>query len=135
MKLAPFLVFGLLAACGGSGGGMAYKLNAVDNAIPAVPKDPATCDFKIGKGPDDGGKYDKMGELTAVDFAAQSADELKGSIKAQVCQLGGDYVIAVQNETGNYKTATVLRKHVDAPEGAGSGAPAPAPAPAGSAAP
>ena len=112
---------------------MAYKLNAVDNAIPAVPKDAATCEFKIGKGPDDGGKYDKMGTLDAVDFAAASQDELKSSIKAQVCQLGGDYVIAVQNEQGTYKTATVLRKHMDAPAGGGSAAPAPAPA--GSAAP
>jgi len=141
MKLAPFVVFGLLVACGGAGGGgMAYKLTAVDNAIPAQPKDAASCEFKMGKGPDDGGKYDKMGTLDAVDFAAQSMDELKGSIKAQVCQLGGDYVIAVQNETGNYKSVTVLRKHIDqAPDGAaGSGAapaPAPAPAPAGSAAP
>ena len=139
MKLAPFVVFGLLAACGGSGGGMAYKLNAVDNAIPAQPKDLATCDFKMGKGPDDNGKYDKMGTLDAVDFAATSADELKGSIKAQVCQLGGDYVIAVQNEVGGYKSVTVLRKHIDAPPdgagGSGAPAPAPAPAPAGSAAP
>lgn len=139
MKLAPYIVFGLVAACGGTGGGMTYKLTAVDNAIPAQAKDPATCDFQLGKQPNQDAKFDKMGTLDAESFAATSLDELKGSIKAQVCQLGGDFVIAVPNEAGNYKSVTVLRHHIDEAAGgsgaAGSSAPAPAPAPAGSAAP
>jgi hypothetical protein len=134
MKLVSFVAFALLAGCA-SGGGLTYKLTPSDNlAPPPQAKDP-NCDFKIGKGPDDGQKYDKLGELKAADFSATSQDDLKSSIRAQVCQLGGDYVIATQDETGAYKTATVLRHHMDAPAGGpapapGTPAPAPAPGPA-----
>jgi hypothetical protein len=139
MKVAQFVVLGLLAAGCGAGGGLTYKLvPTADLNPPAQPKD-ANCDFVIGKGPTDGAKYDKLGELTAADFSASTADDLKGSIRAQVCQLGGEYVIAAQDTTGNYKTATILRRHVDAPPDSGApvpvpnapspGGPAPAPAP------
>jgi hypothetical protein len=134
MKFAHFIFVGLLAACG-SGGGLTYKLAPSPGLYPPPQAKNADCDFRIGKdGPKDG-TYDKLGELTPADFAATSQDDLKGAIHSQVCQLGGDYVIATQNEAGNFSSAVVLRHHMDAPPGGASGAPAPAPAPAGSAAP
>jgi hypothetical protein len=137
MKIASIVAFALLAACGG-GGGLTYKLTPTENLYPPPQAKPANCEFLIGTGPNDGAKYDKVGTLAPADFAAQSQDELKSSIQAQVCQLGGDYVIATQDEAGKYRSATVLRRHMGAPPDGGSGAaPAaePAPAPAGSAAP
>ncbi|HEY3801684.1 MAG TPA: hypothetical protein VGL61_03720 [Kofleriaceae bacterium] len=137
MKIASIVAFALFAACGG-GGGLTYKLTPSAGLYPPPEAKPATCDFVVGGGPSDGAKYDKLGTLAPTDFAAQTVDELKSSIAAQVCQLGGDYVIAKQDETGKYRDVTVLRHHMDAPAGGGSGAapaPAPAPAPAGSAAP
>jgi hypothetical protein len=133
MKVAQFVVLGLLAAGCGAGGGLTHKLvPTADLSPPPQPKD-ANCDFVIGKGPTDGAKYDKLGELTAADFSASTADDLKGSIRAQVCQLGGEYVIAAQDTTGNYKTATVLRRHMDTAPDSGSvpvpNAPPPGPAP------
>jgi hypothetical protein len=140
MKVAHFVVLGLLAAGCGAGGGLTYNLSGSEGIQPPPQAKDVNCDFKIGKGPEDTGKYDKLGTLTAADFAAQTQDDLKGSIRAQVCQLGGDYVIAAQDTTGQYKSVTVLRHHMDAPPDSGApvpvpNAPPPAPAPAPAPAP
>jgi hypothetical protein len=138
MKAAHFVVLGLLAAGCGGGGGLTYKLDPSPNLAPPPQAKDANCQFLIGKGPTDNAKYDKLGELKADGFAADSQDDLKGSISAQVCQLGGDYVIATQDETGKYRSVTVLRHHMDAaPDSAAvpvpnAPSPAGAPAPAGS---
>ncbi|HEX4451469.1 MAG TPA: hypothetical protein VH143_11390 [Kofleriaceae bacterium] len=140
MKVAQFVVLGLLAAGCGAGGGLTYNLAASEGLQPPPQPKDANCDFVIGKGPTDGAKYDKLGELTAADFAAQTQDDLKGSIRAQVCKLGGDYVIAAQDTTGQYKSVSVLRHHMDAAPDSGpvpvpnapAPGPAPTPAPAGS---
>ena len=105
MKIASIVAFVLCAACGG-GGGLTYKLTPSAGLYPPPEAKPANCDFVVGTGPTDGAKYDKLGTLAPTDFAAQAVDELKSSIAAQVCQLGGDYVIAKQDETGKYRDVT-----------------------------
>jgi len=140
MKVAHIVVLGLLAAGCGAGGGLTYNLAASEGVMPPPQPKDVNCEFKIGKGPDDTGKYDKLATLTAADFAAQTQDDLRSAIHDQVCKLGGDYVIAAQDTTGQYKSAVVLRHHMDAPPDSGAvpvpnapppgGAPPPAPAPA-----
>jgi hypothetical protein len=112
MKRAFLSALAMLAGCATSGG-IKYTV-APASPPPAAPIEAkeATCDFKIGtKEPE--GQFDLLATLTPVDFGATSYDELRAAIRADVCKLGGDTVIGVQNGAGAYIKASVYRNHRD----------------------
>jgi hypothetical protein len=121
-------VLGAVVGCGG-GGGLHYKIDPAATPPVDVVAKPPTCEFTITTaGPTDGA-YDNLGTMSPIDFAATSKDDLKPAIADGVCKLGGDVVIAKQDETGNFRTVIVLRKHAAAALPGGSGAPTPTPTP------
>jgi hypothetical protein len=100
----------LLVGCGG-GSGIKYTLTPVSPApvVPAEPLDPA-CDFEVFKEAPQG-EFDKLADLTPVDFGATSTDEFKFAVRADVCKVGGEIVVGTVNGAGNFIKATVYRRH------------------------
>ncbi len=119
----------LLVGCGG-GSGLKYNLTPTTPA-PRVPAEarPAACDFEVYKQAPQG-EYDKLAELTPVDFGATTSDEFKDAVRANVCAAGGEMVVATVNGANAYIKATVYRKHrTEVPLPGGDAPPAPTPAP------
>jgi len=69
-----------------------------DNCVVEVVTSPPSADFE---------------EVGTLDFyngeEPKTVDAFKGAIAKQVCQVGGDAVIAVANDKGQYTKGTVIR--------------------------
>jgi len=98
----------LLPACGMYA--PSYKLT---NTGAAGLAKPATCDFIIATTKVDR-PYDEIAILDCGPNRAADVAEFKQSVRAQVCGVGGDAVIAEVNGYGSYVRGTVLRWKDDA---------------------
>ena len=93
----------LLPACAGFS--PSYKMTKIGVAGLAKP---ASCDFMIAVTKVDR-PYDEIAILDCYANNAYDVAAFKESVRAQVCGIGGDAVIAEVNGHGSYVRGTVLR--------------------------
>jgi hypothetical protein len=98
---AATLLLCLLPGCFASPSYIVTKTGAVGAAKPA------NCDFLIATSKVDRA-YDEIAILDAKIWAEDAAS-FKQTVGAQVCELGGDAVLAEVNGNGRYVRGTVLR--------------------------
>src|SRR4051794_30474248 len=94
----------LLVACGLQAA--SYKSTRTGSS--AVTPKPANCDFAIITTRTDR-PYEEVAILDSKNYMAHDAAEFKEAIKKDVCELGGDAVVAEVNGYGYYPRGTVVR--------------------------
>jgi hypothetical protein len=104
MRLRLSIVALVLSACGLQ----AASYRATQTGSSALTPKPANCDFAIltttGSRP-----YEEIAILDSKNYMAHDVAEFKEAIKKDVCELGGDAVLAQVNGYGYYPRGTVLR--------------------------
>jgi phage terminase large subunit-like protein len=93
-----------LSACGSPTYGL-----TVSSPKPAHPK-PANCEFRVLGAVPSG--YEEVGifSSTSPGYRAQTPEEFSGLIRKDVCQAGGDAVVAEVNSGGGYVRGILFRK-------------------------
>jgi len=94
----------LAASCPACFAGPSYVVTKTGTAGPAKP---ANCEFQIATSKVDRA-YDEVAILDSKVWSEDAAT-FKQAVAAQVCELGGDAVIAEVNGNGRYVRGTVLR--------------------------
>ena len=86
----------------------AASYKATKTGSSALMPKPANCDFAILTTPA-ARPYEEIAVLDSKNYMAHDVAEFKEAIKKDVCEMGGDAVLAQVNGYGYYPRGTVLR--------------------------